>query len=238
MRRDTATGATRRTRCDSSERRELAAERREVTRLDLDQEAGAHEVDDVRADLLLGAVPRLAVPLASAARGARPRSASRSRRSDHPGPITIGRFGAARARPLRLPRRSRSSRASVSASSRSRRSPRVRSECSGGVELGEERPRRELPHLGAGGAAHGLVGGDDGDLLAAPVLGGEPLDQRVGVRAPSAPRAGRAPRRRRARRRRARRARPSPRPSSRAGRAARPVESKPPACSRLKPSKR
>ena len=84
-------------------------------------------------------------------------------------------------------------------------------------------PRRQLAHLGARGPAHRLVRRDDGDLLAAAVLGREPLDQRVRVRRPAHARAGRAPRPGRGRRRRARRARPCRRPSSRAGRAARPA---------------
>src|SRR5947208_8679887 len=49
-------------------------------------------------------------------------------------------------------------------------------------ELGEERPRRELPHLLAGGAAHVAVGGDEAHLLAAAVLCRKPLEQRVRVR--------------------------------------------------------
>src|SRR2546430_15731618 len=45
------------------ERRELRAQRREPSGLELDEQAAAHEVDDVAADLLLEQVARLAVPL-------------------------------------------------------------------------------------------------------------------------------------------------------------------------------
>src|SRR5579864_2746360 len=55
----------------------------------------------------------------------------------------------------------------------------------GPCELAEEHSRRELPHLGARRAPHGLVGGDDRDLLAAAVLRGEPLDHRVRIRGPA-----------------------------------------------------
>src|SRR5579864_5699603 len=52
-------------------------------------------------------------------------------------------------------------------------------------ELGEEGPRGQDPHLHPGRPAHGLVGRDDGHLLSAPPLGGEPFDERVRVLGPA-----------------------------------------------------
>ena len=76
----------------------------------------------------------------------------------------------------------------------------------GRLEVCQEGPRAPLLHLLPGGAAHGRVGGDEADALAPAVLGGQPLEQRVGVlRVAHLERAEARPRRRR--RRRARRAR-------------------------------
>ena len=136
------------------------------------------------------------------------------------------------------PRRSRSSAASVAGSSLSRRSPRGPLAVRGRHELGEERratrasaPRRRRCRGPPGRTRRPPP---------APRAGARRRAARSPCRRrpPSGPRAARAARRRRGRRRRARRARPSPPPSSRAGRAALPASAKPPACRRLKPSKR
>src|SRR5581483_4084442 len=55
----------------------------------------------------------------------------------------------------------------------------------GRLQLAEEAARRELAHLLAGRASHSLVRGDDGDLLARTMLGGEALDRSVGVGGPA-----------------------------------------------------
>src|SRR5581483_12284001 len=52
----------------------------------------------------------------------------------------------------------------------------------GGAELGEEGPRACLAHLLARGPAHGRVRGDHEHRLAVAVLGGEALEDVVGVR--------------------------------------------------------
>src|ERR1043165_8253930 len=51
-----------------------------------------------------------------------------------------------------------------------------------GLQIGEERLRRQLPDLLARGPADGMVGRDDADELRLPVLGGEALEHVVGVR--------------------------------------------------------
>ena len=73
----------------------------------------------------------------------------------------------------------------MSGSRRSRRSPRVAGGWLGRASSPRKRLRRELPHLDARRAAHGGVGGDDRDLLPAPMLDREALEEGVGVLGPA-----------------------------------------------------
>src|SRR5207302_8511718 len=49
------------------------------------------------------------------------------------------------------------------------------------LEVAEEGAGGELAHLLPGGASYGQVGGDQADDLAVAVIGGEPLEERIGV---------------------------------------------------------
>ena len=195
----------------AEQRIELAAQRREVARLDLDQELGpardrrrspptfcsARSPGRAYHSLELAcSAPSFSVPII-------------------PPGSSAGGLGLQSS-----PRRRRSSRASVSGSSLSRRSPRARSTCSGRTSSARNFRDESFRTCGARRSPYRLVRRDDRHLLDAPVLGREPLERASASGAHRTER-GRALGRRRGRRRRGSPAPPWSRPSRREGRAAR-----------------